>query len=132
MDAPTASGLVTNGYSITANGMDEYGEPVSGYVLGKGDVCIMNQDGRVSPGGNGHNMVLHTAKPTAPNVGDVCFEAGMMKTWYGTGWKQSVSRTSQLLNDSGYALNSDVARDYTTLELFNQTVGNLEEIISEV
>ena len=42
--SPTA-GSYTNGYTVLANGTDENGNPVSGYVLGRGDVEILKEDG---------------------------------------------------------------------------------------
>lgn len=42
--SPTA-GSYTNGYTVLADGIDENGNPVSGYVLGRGDVEILKEDG---------------------------------------------------------------------------------------
>lgn len=42
--SPTA-GSCTNGYTVLADGVDENGNPVSGYVLGRGDVEILKEDG---------------------------------------------------------------------------------------
>lgn len=42
--SPTA-GSCTNGYTVIADGIDENGNPVNGYVLGRGDVEILKEDG---------------------------------------------------------------------------------------
>lgn len=102
------SGKVTNGYVVYADGTTERGNDVVGYVLGKGDVYVMNEDGSITPGEVGHVMSLVSPKPVSPKIGDVCFEDGLMKTWNGTVWMQSVSKTSQLENDSGFITGGDI------------------------
>lgn len=42
--SPTA-GSCTNGYTVIADSIDENGNPVNGYVLGRGDVEILKEDG---------------------------------------------------------------------------------------
>ena len=41
----STSGSFENGYTVLADGTDENGNPVSGYVLGRGDVEILKEDG---------------------------------------------------------------------------------------
>lgn len=43
-------GTSKKGFSIVADGIDEDGNNVSGYVLGVGDVVIMDMDGIITPG----------------------------------------------------------------------------------
>ena len=45
IEGSPASGTCTNGYTVIADGIDENGNPVSGYVLGRGDVEILKEDG---------------------------------------------------------------------------------------
>ena len=45
IEGSSATGSYTNGYTVLANGTDENGNPVSGYVLGRGDVEILKEDG---------------------------------------------------------------------------------------
>ena len=45
VEGSSATGSYTNGYTVLANGTDENGNPVSGYVLGRGDVEILKEDG---------------------------------------------------------------------------------------
>ena len=45
VEGSSASGSCANGYTVFADGVDENGDPVSGYVLGRGDVEILKADG---------------------------------------------------------------------------------------
>ncbi len=56
--ACTRSGTVSNGYAIIADGTDENGNAVSGYVLGRGDVYIMDADITVSADIQRYNVSL--------------------------------------------------------------------------
>lgn len=46
----STSGTSENGYTVYASGIDENGNPVSNYVLGKGLVEILETDGTITPG----------------------------------------------------------------------------------
>lgn len=50
VEGSTLPGKSYFGYSITADGIDENGNSVTGYVLGKGDVEILDADGEIIPG----------------------------------------------------------------------------------
>jgi len=45
VEGSSTTGSCTNGYTVLADGTDENGNPVSGYVLGRGDVEILKEDG---------------------------------------------------------------------------------------
>ena len=45
VEGSTAVGSFKNGYTVLADGVDENGNPVTGYVLGRGDVEILKVDG---------------------------------------------------------------------------------------
>ena len=49
IEGTNISGTSKNGYTIFADGVDENNNPVNGYVLGKGDVEILEADGTLSP-----------------------------------------------------------------------------------
>lgn len=49
IEGSTTAGTLTQGYTILADGVDENGNDVTGYVLGKGDVEIMKADGVPEP-----------------------------------------------------------------------------------
>ena len=49
LEGTSAVGSVCKGYKITASGVDEDGSEISGYVLGVGDVVIIDLDGSIYP-----------------------------------------------------------------------------------
>lgn len=49
IEGTSTSGTSQNGYTIFADGTDENGNPVTGYILGKGDVIILEADGTINP-----------------------------------------------------------------------------------
>lgn len=54
----TRGGTSENGYAVLANGKDENGNAVNGYVLGRGDVEILKYDGKVDPATISHYVNL--------------------------------------------------------------------------
>ena len=49
VEGTLTSGTSKNGYSIFADGIDENGNEIEGYCLGKGDVEILKADGTIDP-----------------------------------------------------------------------------------
>lgn len=49
IDGSLRAGINQSGYTVYASGIDEHGDPVEGYVLGKGDVVIMEANGNIPP-----------------------------------------------------------------------------------
>ena len=49
IEGSTTAGTLTQGYSILADGVDENGNDVTGYVLGKGDVVILQSNSTPEP-----------------------------------------------------------------------------------
>ena len=76
----TQSGFVSNGYAIYADGVDENGDAVNGYVLGKGDITIYAKDRSISPGTK-YQMYLLSAQSSNPKNGDVWQEDGKWYIW---------------------------------------------------
>lgn len=80
------AGKVIQGYQITASGKDENDNPVEGYVLGCGDVFIMEVSNDIKA------LVGKTAVrylddlPTTPVEGDMYLANGTMKFFTGSEW----------------------------------------------
>ena len=49
IDGCDTTGKVTKGYEILADGVDENGSEVNGYVLGAGDIYILDRDATLDP-----------------------------------------------------------------------------------
>lgn len=87
LDGCAKPGAVTGGYTITADGIDERGEAVSGYVLGRGDVVVLDRDGTVTVGETTYYLHLLAAKPDSPKRGDVYVDgSGALILFDGTAW----------------------------------------------
>ena len=67
----STSGTSKNGYTIFADGTDENGNNVTGYILGKGDVNILEGDGSITPGQNFNYVHLLSAQSQTPKQGDM-------------------------------------------------------------
>lgn len=79
IEGSTLSGKSENGFTIYANGIDENGNAVNGYVLGKGLVEILENDGTITPGQDTHYVHMLDDVPTSPKEGDLWNDDG---TWY--------------------------------------------------
>ena len=150
------SGKVSNGYEIVASGKDEDGNEVNGYVLGSGDVIVINRDVNATKDIEKFYVKYNDELPTNPVKGDVIYHNGNVRLFNGSEWltlglephviegidnrinevESSIpTKTSQLENDSGFITVEDVP-DNT--KLFNDTKtryidgnGNIYEYFSE-
>ena len=150
------SGKVSNGYEIVASGKDEDGNQVNGYVLGCGDVIVINRDVNATKEIDKFYVKLNDEIPTNPAKGDLIYHNGNVRLFNGSEWltlgldpqiiegidnrinevESSIpTNTSQLENDSGFITVEDVP-DNT--KLFNDTKtkyidgnGNIYEYFSE-
>ena len=75
------SGTSENGYTVMAAGVDENGRPVTGYVLGKGNVEILKADGTLAPDAPAYYVKLFDEAPEAPNEGDMWPTADGFVIW---------------------------------------------------
>lgn len=87
LDGTDTTGTVANGFMIGANGIDENGDEVSGYILGVGDVKILDADGSFHPDVTSFYMKMFQEQPDEPNIGDAYFEDDILKVYDGTQWK---------------------------------------------
>ena len=150
------SGKVSNGYEIVASGKDEDGNEVNGYVLGSGDVFVINRDVNATKEIEKFYVKWNDELPTNQVKGDVIYHNGNVRLFNGSEWltlglepnviegidnrinevESSIpTKTSQLENDSGFITVEDVP-DNT--KLFNDTKtkyidgnGNIFEYFSE-
>lgn len=150
------SGKVTSGYEIVADGLDEQGQEVRGYVLGCGDIYIMDRDVSIQKNIEKYNVRYCDELPTNPAKGDLIYHNGDVRLFNGSEWltlgldpqiiegidnrinevaSSIPTKTSQLQNDSGFITVDDVP-DNT--KLFNDTKtryidgnGNIYEYFSE-
>lgn len=67
----SATGIVENGFTVFANGTDENGNAVNGYVLGKGLIQILDADSALKPDQPLKYVHLFNEEPTSPKDGDL-------------------------------------------------------------
>lgn len=84
--ASTLTGKSVNGYSIVADGIDEDGNDITGYILGKGDIIILDADGHITVDGKTVYLHLLSETPEYPKDGDVVFVDGKWKIWQNGQW----------------------------------------------
>lgn len=138
VEGTVTSGISENGYTIFADGTDENGNPVTGYILGRGDVKILEADGTIVPDPTRYYVHLLSAQSSTPAEGDMYPTDDGYVIWQngqanqlGTPFDQISayvesavsakadlsaipSNTSQLSNDSGFVTSSEME---TSLEL---------------
>lgn len=76
IDGSNISGRTTNGYTVIASGVDEFGASITDYILGKGDVEILNSNSIIEAGLDANTIKIFNEQPTELNNGDAWFEDG--------------------------------------------------------
>jgi hypothetical protein len=71
LPACNAVGKGANGFVVSADGVDENGNAVTGYVLGKGDLEILTADGAIVPGVTTHYVHGLDEQPDNPREYDI-------------------------------------------------------------
>ena len=79
-------GHISPGYQVLADGTDEDGNAITGYVLGAGDVTVVSRDATIRVDGKVYYLHLLDSLPETPNIGDMCEIDGAYKFWNGTRW----------------------------------------------
>ena len=81
IEGSTSPGDSQNGYTIYADGVDENGDRVTGYVLGKGSISILETDGTITPGETTYYVHLLSSQPASPKEGDLWQLSGSWYIW---------------------------------------------------
>lgn len=86
IEGTSTTGISKNGFSIIANGYDENGELVEAYVLGVGDVLIMEFDGTISPNEKTWSIHFYDSIPDNPKTGDAYLDGIALMIYDGNSW----------------------------------------------
>ena len=105
LEGTSSVGSVCKGYHITASGVDEDGNEVSGYVLGAGDVVIMELNGSIYPSESADYIRIFDEQPTNPKKGDAYLDGITLMVYDGNAWKK-VGGVVPDPNNKGWALNA--------------------------
>lgn len=98
------AGKVGNGLSILADGIDEDGNEVTGYVLGKGDLFILENDTEIARLVEKHTVVYMDELPSTPSVGDLLNSNGEFRIFDGENW---IAIGGGDVNDSQITINKN-------------------------
>ena len=81
IEGSASPGDSQNGYTIYADGVDENGDRVTGYVLGKGCISILETDGTITPGETTYYVHMLSSQPSSPKEGDLWQLSGSWYIW---------------------------------------------------
>lgn len=109
------AGYSENGYTVYADGIDENGNAVAGYALGKGDIQILAADGQITPDDSGTRwfVTLLSGESSNPKDGQMFPEDGQYFIWQ-DGEKHPLGTTLELdstLTLSGFAADAKAVGD---------------------
>ena len=105
VQSSSVSGSSSNGLTVFADGIDEKDNPVTGYVLGKADIYVLNCDSTITPGTTSYQVRFYPTQPSEPHIGDTYIDNGSLMIWNGTSWVSTgttITKVSQLENDANY------------------------------
>lgn len=107
-------GSVRNGLSVSAGGLEEDGETAASWILGKGDVCIIDGAAVPAPGEVWNNVHLRDSVPASPVKGDLAKVGDVWKVFDGVAWRAlGGSSVVESETNPGYAAHADFAERAT-------------------
>lgn len=84
IDGTEIAGKVKSGIEILADGIDENGSAVNGYVLGVGDYIVLERDSRITEKDIEKFYVKFVEQlPDNPNIGDTILDNGWLRIYDG-------------------------------------------------
>lgn len=86
IDGSQVNGTIKNGFQVIADGVDENNLPVSGYVLGVGDVVVVPRDKGIEKLVDRYAVRYLNEPPVNPSIGDMLNLNGQFKVWDGSKW----------------------------------------------
>ena len=123
------AGRTEGGYAVTADGIDEHGNETTGYVLGRGDVFVLEADSSAFPAQGRWTVRYLEGCPTEPCTGDLYADDGVFRIWNGSAWISSKvpTRTSELVNDSGFLTSHQSLSAYATREEVSEVSSSIRQ-----
>lgn len=86
LPAPSAVGQSLMGFKVTASGTDEHGDAITGYVLGKGDAYVLDDDATITVGGTTYYVHILDDVPESPRKGDLAVIDNIYQLYDGSRW----------------------------------------------
>lgn len=82
MPSSDVAGSVSNGYAVIAKGKDEQGNGTGDYILGRGDISIIDCGVTPTTIPLAYAVTLHPSKPDNPKDGDIWLDGGVWQIYY--------------------------------------------------
>ena len=128
--ACSRNGTVQNGFTIVANGIDENGNEVNGYVLGKGDIYVLENDEVVKPDSKSYVMRLLESEPDEPKQGDVFKFDDTWKVYNDDKWDE-LSKATIEWSDISAAVSANISSDIERIGSLENDVAGLSNSLSD-
>ena len=116
-------GKTAKGFTVTADGTDEDGNEVKGYVLGVGDLVLLDRDATAAASETRHYVHILDEKPEKANEGDAYFEADVLNVFVGGSWFP-VPDADSVMDEV-----KDVRESVYTKGEIDNILGDLEKIL---
>ena len=126
--ATATNGRVVNGFQVLADGIDETGAAVEGYVLGVADFAVFSRDMTIDAGGTSWYMHLFDTAPNPPRKGDVAPVDGALKYYDGTAWEPFDARAyaaAEAANANANGIRDTLATDYYTAAQTDEAIDRI-------
>ena len=138
IDGSQTNGFIKNGFQILADGVDENNEPVAGYVLGVGDVVVLERDQNIEKLVDRYAVRYLNEPPVNPSTGDLLNLNGQIRLWDGSRWI-SLGGDEVLVYDSTITIqkNGAMIGSFTVNSQQNKTINipvpsNVSELNNDV
>lgn len=119
------TGRVLKGYEVLANGVDEDGNPIVGYVLGAGDVFVLERDAVIPEKGVEKFYVKFCETlPVNPQTGDIVDDGGTVKMYVGDTWIDMGGGSGEEIGDALITIqkNGTNVGSFTANTFINKTI----------
>lgn len=106
IDGSQVNGVIKNGFQVIADGVDENNLPVTGYVLGVGDVVVVPRDKGIERLVDRYAVRYLNEPPVNPSIGDMLNLNGQFRVWDGSKWV-SINGEDVVVYDSAITLQAN-------------------------
>ena len=137
------AGKTMGGFTIYADGTDESGNPVEGYVLGNGDIYVMEKSEKISALVGKTTMRILDDIPSSPAKGDVLVVGEELKIYNGEEWvtisggssedtytKEEIDEMVEEIDSSIGELASSVSELGASVSALDTSVNTLDSSVS--